>query len=285
MYAGLQESWGSAFKIGAAPVAGFLSINQVPGIGFMYNSSALPSDLRFDELNPAAYRLFNVRSLLAPAMPGTPGFLKPVADFGRFRVLDAPGGGYFDVVDVAAAVPITRYNFYDVTDRWLHSAWVERKQHLWIEFKGPDPKASAPTGLPRISADSPLPETQAPAASPGTVASERQNGQVYEAEFEAARPSFVLFKMTWHANWKAYVDGKAQNTAMLSPGFLGVPVAPGRHRILCRYEPGNWKIPMGAAGFVVVGLLIAVESSRRRPPAVDSQHRAGDKGRLRRTKV
>jgi uncharacterized membrane protein YfhO len=72
--------------------------------------------------------------------------------------------------------------------------------------------------------------------------------------------------MTYHPCWKAYIDGVSQPTVMLSPGFLGVAVTPGRHHILCRYEPGNWKVLMSVAGFAIVGLLIAGEQilARRR---------------------
>ena len=47
--------------------------------------------------------------------------------------------------------------------------------------------------------------------------------------------------MTWHSNWSAYVDGARQPVVMLSPGFSGVALAPGRHHIEFRYEPGPWK--------------------------------------------
>ena len=61
--------------------------------------------------------------------------------------------------------------------------------------------------------------------APGEVRREQREGEVYRAELDAARPCFALFKMTWHANWKAYVDGRRAATVMLSPGFVGVPLA------------------------------------------------------------
>ena len=69
------------------------------------------------------------------------------------------------------------------------------------------------------------------------------------------RPGYALFKMTWHPNWKVYIDGSPQPSAMLSPGFVGVRVMPGRHRIVCRYQPGALKLSLAIVGFL---LLIAV---------------------------
>jgi hypothetical protein len=271
VYAGLSTTWGGAFKVGLTQVYSFLATSQVPAVSYLYNYTALPSDImmRFDETNPTQYRLFNLKSVLAPAMPGTPAFLTPVKDFGRFRVLDAPGDGYFDLVDAPAVVPIDRDSFYDVNDRWLHSDWLARKQYLWLDLKG-----GAPVQLPRLAATSPLPLAPAPGERAGTVRNEQQTRQVYQAELEVARPSLALFKMTWHPNWVAYIDGKPQKSAMLSPGFLGVPVTPGRHQILCRYEPGNWRLYLAMAGFLAVGLIVGVEWRQKsgipdRQPAAD----------------
>ena len=81
---------------------------------------------------------------------------------------------------------------------------------------------------------------------------------MYRADLEIARPSFALFKMTWHPNWAAYVDGKAAATAMLSPGFIGVPMTAGRHELLLRYEPGMWKLWMALGGLLAAtGLAFA----------------------------
>jgi hypothetical protein len=42
---------------------------------------------------------------------------------------------------------------------------------------------------------------------------------------------------------------------MLTPGFVGVPVPAGRHSLLFRYEPGNWKLWMALAGALAVLLM------------------------------
>lgn len=243
-YAGLQAGWGPQFYVGGTPVAAFLSTAQVPAVSFPFNASALPTDimLRFDERDPAHYRLFNVRSLLVPVGGTPPDFLKPEASMGRFQVWSAPGSGYFDVVDVTDAKPTTRESFYDISDAWLHGGGFAKSRYVRLDFHG-----EPATDLPPAGSD-----------PPGRVLSERQ----YEASVEVQRPAFVLFRMTWHPNWKVLVDGQPTKTAMLTPGFLGVSVTAGRHDIVCRYEPGNLKILMALAGLAVVLLLGVLEWRR-----------------------
>src|ERR1039458_5812446 len=141
------------------------------------------------------------RGPLAPAGPDLviAPFLALHGTVGRFWVFDAHGGSYFDVVDVVASVKTTKNNFFDVNDRWLQSDWVPLRAHLWLDWQG-----DAPPRLPRVPPDEGLPAMQA-LPSPGEVLREERNGEVYQAELEAVRPSFALFKMTWHANWKAYL--------------------------------------------------------------------------------
>ena len=138
-YSGLAASWGGRFKTGNVPFYAFFSKANVPAVAFLYHSMALTSDImvRFNEWNPSHYRLFNIRTVVAPAgaEPVVPPFLMPLEQKGRFRLFDAPGNSYFDLVDVAAAVKTTRNNFYDVNDRWLQSDWVIKRAHLRLDWR------------------------------------------------------------------------------------------------------------------------------------------------------
>ena len=129
-YSGLAASWGGKFKVGDVPFYAFFSKANVPAVAFLYHSMALTADImvRFNEWNPSHYRLFNIRTVVAPAGadPVVPPFLMPLGQNGRFRIFEAPGDSYFDLVDVSASVKTTRNNFYDVNDRWLQSDWVHQ---------------------------------------------------------------------------------------------------------------------------------------------------------------
>jgi hypothetical protein len=261
VYPGLAAGWGGQFKVGDLPFFGILSVRQVPAVAFLYHAMALTGDLmpRFNEWNADQYRLFAIRTVAAPAGIQTPvpPFWRPLEQIGRFQLYHVPETGYFDLVDVPAVASVTRESFYPVNDRWLASDWLGRRQHLWLDWRG-----DAPPGMARVQGDGLLPVVPAPATAPGTILSERQDGEVYQADFEAARASYLLFKMTWHPNWKAYLDGAPVSAVMLSPGFTGVPVAAGHHRILFRYEGGGLKI-----GLAVLGLALLVVMTRMRQPA------------------
>jgi hypothetical protein len=261
VYAGLPTNWGYAFKTGATPVYTFLIMRLLPAVSFAYNASVFPSDVMtsFDELKPEQYRLFNIRTIVAPPLAGAPPFLTRLADIEPFRVLDAPGTGYFGLVDVPATARVNRDNIYDLNIAWLKSDWLPKDQYVWLDFDG-----STPKNLQILTPAGPMPQAPAPASPAGLVSNERQTRQVYEADLDAARPAFALFRVTYHFCWKVYVDGRPQPTMMLTPGYLGTSVPAGKHHILCRYEPGNWKLWMAAAGFLVTLLLVVAERVRFR---------------------
>jgi hypothetical protein len=248
VYAGLGTTWGPKFNIAGIPFFAFLNMALVPQTSASYHILALTSDIipSFDETRPAEYRLFNIRSVVAPAdrEAELPKFLAPRGALGRYRLFDAPDGGYFDVVRVTDAVKISKETFYEVNDRWLRSDGPEKKQHLLLSLRG--------DAMP------------AQGVGAGAIRDERQRGQEYEAECEMSAPGYVLFKMTWHPKWIAYVDGKPRQTAMLSPGFTGVPLEAGHHDLVMRYEPGMWKVWMALAGLAVALALTAWERTYRR---------------------
>ena len=256
-YSGLPLGWGGGFKVGDTPFYSFFSTAREPALSFMYHSMSLTSETltRFNELRPEQYRLFDIRTVVAPATVALPSFLTPIQDAGPFRILAAPGNGYFDVVDVFYAVKTSKFDFYDIVDRWLQSTWVDNRQHLLLDFFG-----DAGPALPRLDPDQALPPSPT-FPFPGAVLSENQDGQTYRAQVNAARASYVLFKMTWHRNWKALVDGEPVKTAMLSPGFIGIPVLAGAHSVQLRYEPGAWKSVLAFAGFFIA--ILAIIGERR----------------------
>jgi hypothetical protein len=246
-YAGLAAAWGGKFRIGDAPFYSFLSVARVPALSFMYHSMSLTSETmtRFNEFSRAHYRLFDIQTVIAPEGVALPSFLTPIVETGPLRIFEAPGEGYFEVVDVFYSVRATKDNFYDVNDRWQQSDWVEHRQHLLLDLVG-----HAPAEMPRLAADAPLPASP-PFPFPGAVLNEQSSDQDYQAEIGVGRRSYVLFKMTWHPNWHATVDGVPVETVMLSPGFTGVPVTAGRHKIEILYEPEKWK-----SGLAMLGLLL-----------------------------
>lgn len=259
VYAGLSTNWGNIFRVGGSTFYSFLAANDVAQTSFAYHAIEMPTAMMmsFDEVQPAEFRLFDVRSVITPAAVGNqvPAFLKPILAVGRFRVFAAPGNGYFDVVDTLAAIPADRTTFYGIDNQWLHSDLVAKRGHLLLDFFG-----NAPPGVPRTTQSAGLPDDPY-STPPGEVSSEQHSGDIFQATLNAVRPAYALFRMTWHQNWKATLDGRAAPTYMLSPGFIGVPVPAGTHNIEFRYVPDNWRVPLALAGFLIAGLLVAAEQT------------------------
>ena len=145
-------------KVGPVPFFALLNMSLVPQTSASYNMLALTADLipQFDETRPAHYRLFDIRSVVAPreVAGGLPKFLTPVESVGRVQILDAPGGLYFDVVDVTAWSPANKENFFDLNSRWLQSDWPESEGLRAIEsWRSRSARCAAVPGGRSASAD------------------------------------------------------------------------------------------------------------------------------------
>jgi len=266
-FPGLAASWGGQLRIGYVPFYAFLSEAHVPAVAFLYHAMALPADVmvRFDETRPDHYRLFDVRSVVTDATRQLPAFLSPAGSAGPFRILRPPPSGAFDLVQAPASIYVDRRTFYDVNDAWLQSTWSAAGAHLLLEYESATGTAAMPPRLPSLAT---LKQPQRAAAC-GTIAKESDGDDVYRADVSAAADCYVLFKMTYHPNWRATVDGAPRQTVMLSPGFAAVRVLPGHHVVEMRYASGAAKpillllaIPLLVAGFIAEkrGVLVAVEA-------------------------
>ena len=258
-YAGLGANWGAQFKIGDVPVYARLGRAHIPALSYLYHAMPLTSDLmiRFDERNLAHYRLFNIRTVIAPSHIAhqLPRFLLPGTISGTFHTLQAPGGGYFDSIDIPAAVPLTRDNFYPINDRWLQSEWVRHHMHLWIELPSP-----APPGMFRLTPESGIPSVDDHIAPPpGEITGEKETAGRWEATLNATRAGFVLFKMSWHQNWRAWVDGQPVPIAMVSPGFPAVAVPAGTHQVAFQYQPDNSRYWVLLGGWLLAVAALFLE--------------------------
>ena len=78
---------------------------------------------------------------------------------------------------------------------------------------------------------------------------------------------------------------RPQQTSMLTPGFIGVPLTAGRHSIVMRYQPESWKAALGFAGLLGVLLLIVGWSARGWQARVETWTPAMGVARCRRAVV
>jgi len=260
-YAGMAGGWGKDFAWKWTPFYSFLSLERVPSVSYLYHAMALTSDImvRFDETNAAHWRLFDVRTAVAPPDRELPAFAKEIARFGRLAVFEGPGHGAFDVVEVAAAVRCDRRSFYDVVDAWLTSQGPAQRRVLAIDLGGRFPI----DGMQSQPADTRLPWGDD--ADPGRVVEEHHDGDaVHEAIVETDEDgAAVMLRLTWHPRWRATVDGLPVKTLHVTPGFVAVRVPAGRHDVRFAYEPGGAKTALLVmAGLVFIGLLATERSVR-----------------------
>jgi hypothetical protein len=179
-YAGLGAQWGKTFRVGYVPVYAFIGRAHIPALSYLYHAMAKTSDamVLFDDTNPRDYERFAVGSVIAPIDRQMPPFLREVATFGRFRVLQFPNANYFGVES----------------------------------------------------------------------------------------PTQILFKMTFHPNWRATVDGVEHPVRPGTDDFMTIDVKPGRRAITMSYQPGNTKFALLAAGIILV--IASAFAERRRYAAV-----------------
>lgn len=264
-WSGSAGGWGKDFGVKWTPMHAFLSRGRVPQVSFLFHAMALTSDVmvRFDETNPAHFRLFDVRTALAPPDREYGSFATEIARFGRFRAFDVPGGGAFDVVDVAGARRCDRRSFFDVVDPWLVSDGPAQRRHLALDLGGRHPE----DGFTSLAASEPLPDGEP--ASPGRVISEEREGERYRARVSVeAERAWVMLKATWHPRWRARVDGEIAPTSHLTPGFVAVRVPRGEHEVAFAYEPGGLKLALllGAGLALMLGIV-----AERRPLRLDER--------------
>lgn len=271
-YPGLAGKWGAQLRVGYVPLYAFFSTAHIPAVAFLYHAMALPADVmvKFDETRAEQYRLFDIRSVVADSGRALPAFLRPIASYGRFRVYQPPSsGGEFDLVRAPYTFHVDSRTFFDVNDAWLSSGWPAARAHLLLDYESAVPLVQRPRLATITSLAAP-----APVVSCGSVVSTADDGDVHRAQLDVSRGDcFALFKMTYHPNWRATVDGARATTMMLSPGFVGVPLAPGRHSIELRYDAGILK---GVLLLLVVPFLFVSFVAERRGLLDRLESRAAD---------
>jgi uncharacterized membrane protein YfhO len=80
---------------------------------------------------------------------------------------------------------------------------------------------------------------------------------------DCPRAATLVLKVTYHPNWRAFVDGQPADVFMLSPSYVGVSVPAGSHFVTARYEPTPIKTPLFFVG-LLVALGIALGPALRR---------------------
>ena len=254
VHAGRAAGWGSQFEVGSMPVFSLLAERSIPSTSFLYHSLSLASDtmVLLEEERPGDLALFGVRYLLAPEGLAVPPFVKAAGSFGRFRVYEVPGGGFFDLITVPYAFQGNRKTIFEPSRDWLAHPLRYARQHIALYF------GNAPAGVYQkvLHRREPLPAPlDADSPPPGQVIRESRKGEAYSAEVRAERSCHVLFRSSFHPGLRARVDGESVEPVMVTPWLTAFPVAAGLHQITVAYSGGILKPVLLVFGLVAAGLL------------------------------
>jgi hypothetical protein len=259
--------WGGAFMVGWAPVYSWLPIREIDALGYLHHMWSLNADVHdeFDERRPDHYRVFNVRRILAPDGVATPQFAAPLARFGRFRVLGVDGPGYVELVDAPYPVSVPKRNVSRLHAAWFRGPLPAAGVHPVVRLREVD--AASEGAYLADGVDIRLPAADVPDEPRGEVLSVERRGEDFFAEVRVDRPCHLLLKMSFHPGWRALVDGAAAETVQLMPSYVGVPLAPGTHRVELSWEPGPLKGRLLAAGLLVLAASFGIDRrlALRRP--------------------
>lgn len=258
VYAGARIGWGNTMTVGPTlRVNDLVNARRIPAYGNPYQGFALHSGLLFGipDSSAALFDLFDIRTVIAPANAVVPPFFQPVVTAGRYAVhrVATSGAAHYVAVDARRATD-DQGTLYREQVQWIRSgAPAERRVVRWdyaVPAGPPAPRPRCPDGG----------RTLQEVVEPHRIA------LVVDCPV-ATDTLAVALKMTFHPQWRAWVDGQATTPYMVSPGFLAVDVPPGEHRIDLRYVAHRAKLPLLALGLVVLALAAWFRGALDRPAA------------------
>lgn len=92
----------------------------------------------------------------------------------------------------------------------------------------------------------------------GTAVIARDTGETIEVRIDPVTSSFVLLTDTHYPGWTAYVDGERRPLLRANYFFRAVPVLPGDHEVVFRYESAPLEAGLWTSGISLVVLLGAL---------------------------
>ncbi|HUY27843.1 MAG TPA: hypothetical protein VMV27_10530 [Candidatus Binataceae bacterium] len=246
VYSGTRANWGASVRWGYVHLFDGLAVSMLPSVAPPYYAFSLNSDLLWiiNEANPQTYRTFNIRYIVAPPRVPLPAFLRPILVTRRYILYQADSGGFTQLGQITQVAAMgSDLQLFVRNQGWLKSTDPERGRFTAFVR---DPARE------RSLIESP------PTAALGTVEDEAITPDLMRARVNAAVPALLVFKMTYHPNWHVTVDGSPARTLMVSPSYLGVPVAAGVHEVAAEYRSSPLKNVLLAIGIVTLVAVIAL---------------------------
>jgi hypothetical protein len=264
-HAGLRANWGNAFRVADVPFYALLMFHRVVAVSPPFQSLSLNADFvwHFDDHNPAHYALFDVKYLVAPRGWPAPAFVQPIRETARYLLYEAPTSGYTQFAAVTErAAPPSQAELFRRNLTWFQSGEPAAGRFIRHDFP---PGRRAERERTAAAGSGPDTQTRCPA---GRTTEERVRPGQVAVVAECPAPSTLVFKFSYHPNWRVTVDGVEAPSFMVSPSFIGVSLPAGRHEVRAEYRPAPYRMALLILG---VTTLVTVIGGRRRLESLEAR--------------
>ena len=261
IYSGMRANR-SAPKIDFVPAFAALLNLDADAVGFTRPTWSLMANVenRFAAHVAAQVDMFGVRWAILPEGDTPPAGSLQAGTAGRWVLWSTGDIGYLSVVDTVAPVAVDRTDLGLRMAAFLSSDLPLQGRYPTLAFAG------APGADPTLGPGD-MPTT--PPGSVETAFAQPADGR-FGGEVRADRPAVVMLKASFDPRWTVTVDGVDAQPEMIAPGFVGVRVAVGRHRVLFEYHPYPWYWALfGLGALVMIALLLFERRLDRRRPDQD----------------
>ncbi len=274
IYAGRPGNWGKQFRLGSTEMYMLFGITGLDTSQFLPEtwSPLSENEQNFDERILEDYDLLNIRYIVAEKNHEFPTQAKMDKKFGPFELYFVPTTGWFDVVTSPMLVKTDKTNFINLVHYW-HRTYPRRwKMHPLISV---EKKVNTPFPLQRsiamdnevtyaengqmknIFADFPL---VFPESTPsGKIIKEKVEKQKYTATVQVpseCNSCLVMFKMSYHPNWRVKIDGKKADKYAVFPFYLATYASAGTHEIQFYYQPSTLKVILLAGELFIAAVFL-----------------------------
>ena len=274
VYAGRPGNWGHDFRLGSSQMYMLMAIAGFDVSQFLPEtwSPMSENEQNFDERLFSDYDLLNLHYIVSPKNQDFPKEAKLLNSFGPFELREVPTNGWFDVISAPMKVVTDKTNFINIVHLWHRSYARFWKMHPVIDVQNTfksigkidreikmidEVNYKEGNEVKNIFSDFPF---IFPEATPSSqILKEEVSKQTYKAEIKVGQncdSCLAIFKMSFHPDWQAKVDGKPTEKVAVFPFYLAVPVTPGVHTIEFTYQPGKIKVILLFGELIIVTCLV-----------------------------
>jgi hypothetical protein len=275
LYAGRPGNWGKSFRLGSSEIYMLLGINGFDVSQFLPETWSMLSEneQNFDERVSEDYDLLNIRYIVSSKNEGFTDKASFLQKFGPFEVYSVPTSGWFNVVSSPMFVASDKTNFINLVHLWQRSYPRRWKMHpvISVEKKADVPKdmqkviemvdevsyKEGSTQTKNIFADFPFVFPDATVSA--KIKNEKVKRQTYSATVDVpqnCKNCSIMFKMSYHPNWQAKIDGKPASKYAVFPYYLAVSAPAGEHTVEFTYQPNSLKVILLFGEILILVILL-----------------------------